>query len=909
QQNVRIESIFCGGLDCLNSFNISKEKLRDISRRLLLEMEKGLRKETHNDATLKMLPAFVKAKPDGTEKGDFLVIQLSGVNFRTLWVSVNASKKELLLKEEAFTLPKKMLHSSGEEFFDYIADCLAIFMDNQNIKHQILSLGFIFSFPCRQTRIDEGILINWTKDFHVSGVEGKDVVQFLQDAIRRRGDYEIGAVAVLNDTVGTMISCGYEDPNCEIGFIVGPGTSACYMEEMRNVELIEGDEGRMCVNVEWGGFGSDGSLNDIRTEFDLELDSLSLAPGTQIFEKMISHMYLGEIVRLILVKLLNENVLFSGKAKPVLVTRWKFESELVSEIESEKSGLDKVKNILKDFVQDPSELDCTNVQQICRAVFNRTTNICAAGLAAILTRIKKNRNLSRLKISIGVGGTVYREHPKFQKILNAAIKLLTPDVEFKFLLSDDGSSKGAALLTAVATRLAAQRYEINKILNPFKLTHEKLTNLKQRIRKEMEMGLKAETHDKSSIAMLPTFVNHLPNGSEQGNFLALEIGDFIRFLLIKISNPDEREADTISQSYNIPTDVLESTGVQLFDHVVECIADFLRKNKIEGTLPLGFTFSFPCKQTKLDEGFLIKWTKGLKITGCEGKNVVLLLREDIDLEIVAFVNDTVGTMMAGAFKDPKCEIGLVVGTGTNACYMEEMRNIEMVLGDEGRMCINTEWGAFGDNGCLEDIVTSYDKQLDNYSQNPGQQTYEKLISSMYLGEITRTILIDLTEKGILFHGKISEQLNTENIFNEVILAQLERDDIGLLQIRSILQNLGLESTCDDSMIVKEVCLTTSKRAANLCGVGIANVVEKIRENRGLEELKITVGVDGTLYKLHPHFSRVVEETVKTLAPKCVVKFTMIENGSCLGAALVAAVIGVNLPLLFPHVRPDGQTTV
>lgn len=43
----------------------------------------------------------------------------------------------------------------------------------------------------------------------------------------------------------------------------------------------------------------------------------------------------------------------------------------------------------------------------------------------------------------------------------------------------------------------------------------------------------------------------------------------------------------------------------------------------------------------------------------------------------------------------------------------------------------------------------------------------------------------------------------------------------------------------------------SQRAAQLCGAGVAAVVEKIRENRGLEELIVSVGVDGTLYKLHP----------------------------------------------------------
>lgn len=33
-------------------------------------------------------------------------------------------------------------------------------------------------------------------------------------------------VAVVNDTVGTMMTCGYEDPHCEVGLIVGKDTDS-----------------------------------------------------------------------------------------------------------------------------------------------------------------------------------------------------------------------------------------------------------------------------------------------------------------------------------------------------------------------------------------------------------------------------------------------------------------------------------------------------------------------------------------------------------------------------------------------------------------------------------------------------------------------------------------------------------
>lgn len=53
--------------------------------------------------------------------------------------------------------------------------------------------------------------------------------------------------------------------------------------------------------------------------------------------------------------------------------------------------------------------------------------------------------------------------------------------------------------------------------------------------------------------------------------------------------------------------------------------------------------------------------------------------------------------------------------------MEEMRNVELVAGDKGRMCVNMEWGAFGDNGCLEAFWTEFDATVDKNSLNPGKQ--------------------------------------------------------------------------------------------------------------------------------------------------------------------------------------------
>lgn len=55
--------------------------------------------------------------------------------------------------------------------------------------------------------------------------------------------------------------------------------------------------------------------------------------------------------------------------------------------------------------------------------------------------------------------------------------------------------------------------------------------------------------------------------------------------------------------------------------------------------------------------------------------------------------------------------------------MEEVHNIDLVAGDAGRMCVNMEWGAFGDSEELDDFCTPFDHMVDDCSSNPGKQRY------------------------------------------------------------------------------------------------------------------------------------------------------------------------------------------
>ncbi|NXY51650.1 HXK3 protein, partial [Ceuthmochares aereus] len=582
--------------------------------------------------------------------------------------------------------------------------------------------------------------------------------------------------------------------------------------------------------------------------------------------------------------------LFIGNDVTVLKTKDALKTQQVLEIINKEDGMIEARRILEALGLQPSEQDCCRVQQICRAVVSRAAALCAAGLAAILSYMCQTQELEMMLVNVAVEGDLYRGYSRFKEILQSVTGMLSPECMATFLPVVDGSGRGAAIVAAMALRLVAKRQEVDEMLAPLRLSRTDLQRVQTLMRQEMEQGLKNNAN--TSLRMLPTYVRNTPDGTERGEFLALDLGGTnFRVLVVRVAE----DIRITSEIYVIPPDIMQGTGEALFDHIIDCIRDFQMKHDLKDqVLLLGFTFSFPCQQLGLNKAVLLSWTKGFNASGCVGRDVVQLLqeaaqRQKFGLKVVAVINDTVGTMMSCAYDDPKCEIGLIVGTGTNACYMEEMRNVRSVEGEQGLMCINMEWGAFGDNGCLDNIFTEFDLKVDKTTINVGRQRFEKLISGMYLGEIVRHILLAMVDKQLLFCGKPCPQLQTRDIFKTEFLSTIEIDGLALKQVQRILQNLELQPSFEDSALVREVCKTVSLRAAQLCGAGMAAVVEKMRDNRGLDHMAVTVGADGTLYKRHPHFSQRLQETVEDLAPKCTVRFLQSEDGSGKGAALVAAV--------------------
>lgn len=427
--------------------HVMEQKIRD-------SIKQGLTKEGHKTSSVKCFPTYVRELPNGKENGKFLSLDLGGTNFRVIFMELT-DEKEFMMDSKIYAIPHAIMVGPGNGLFDHIAECLANFVVDRKIQDEVLPLGFTFSFPLQQEGLAKGRLVKWTKGFNCEGVEGEDVVVLLQQAIERRGDVKIEVCAILNDTTGCLMSCAWRDNRCRIGLILGTGTNACYLEDIKNIETINKDDfpgqEHMVINTEWGAFGDNEELDFLKTKWDIAVDEMSVNPGKQTFEKMISGMYMGELIRQVLVDLMKDDLIFVGVDRERLLERGSFFTRYASEIESDPVGeYDRTRQALEELGIDPDDVsddDCSALRYVCEAVSRRASMMASAGITALL------KKMDYRDVVIAIDGSLFRFHPHFKNVMQSRIsQMMGINYKFDLLLSEDGSGRGAALVAAVLKR-------------------------------------------------------------------------------------------------------------------------------------------------------------------------------------------------------------------------------------------------------------------------------------------------------------------------------------------------------------------------------------------------------------------------------------------------------------------------
>lgn len=392
----------------------------------------------------------------------------------------------------------------ASELFGFMAKQIELFLKTHHEDHfethkskpgavPYFDLGFTFSFPTHQVGINKGTLIRWTKGFAIQEAVGKDVCALLEKEINAL-NLPVNVSALVNDTVGTLMARSYTSPGKEstlIGAIFGTGTNGAYVEQLSRVKKMkelneqeggagyDASTGLMVINTEWGSF--DNGLNVLpNTPYDQALDKESNNPGIQMFEKRVSGMFLGEVLRRAMLALHNhksskiaflkdktsgDNDMSSTTTidpDSALFKQWGIDTSFLSIVEEDQSDhLRITKQILeKDLmVSAAATEDAIAIKMLVHAIGKRAARLAAVALGAVIIETKE---LERSGLAdIGIDGSLAEYYPGFEDYIREAFREIEGigeegEKKIRIGLAKDGSGLGAALIALEAHR-AAQR--------------------------------------------------------------------------------------------------------------------------------------------------------------------------------------------------------------------------------------------------------------------------------------------------------------------------------------------------------------------------------------------------------------------------------------------------------------------
>ncbi|KAI5309655.1 glucokinase [Ascosphaera atra] len=458
---------------------------------------------------------------------------------------------------------------------------------------------------------------------------------------------------------------------------------------------------------------------------------------------------------------------------------------------------------------------------------------------------------------------------------------------------------------------------------------------KEEIRRGVEEFLdemaEGNSREGATMSQIPSYITAVPNGDETGLYLAVDLGG-TNFRVCSVYLLGDGKYTMRQSKAKVPHELMEAEDYKdLFNFMAEHIENFIREHLAEHwsshlekkrvnkqqyvdeeLFDMGFTFSFPVAQHAINKGRLIRWSKGFTVKSAIGKDVCEMLQEALDarhlpVRVVALVNDTVGTLMARAYTsgpDKKTLLGAIFGTGTNGAYVEKMSKIPKLkdakaLNHNGHMLINCEWGSF-DNPLKVLPNTKWDIALNAESVNPTFHKFEKHVSGMYLGELLRRVMLEMSqsEKDPLFgqatipkDSVLYQYCAIDTSFLSIVVADDSRDlNIVANHLKT---TLGIDKvTSEDCQAVQILAHAIGLRSARLAAVAISSVV--IWSGRLEEDGAVDVGVDGSLVEFYPYYQRMIRETMHEIPQigedgEKRITIGIAKDGSGVGAALGALV--------------------
>ncbi|MDR0824774.1 MAG: hexokinase [Prevotella sp.] len=272
-----------------NLFHLKTKQLKEIAQSLQVKIENGLNEE---NTEIQCIPTYINPKTSGI-KGKATVMDLGGTNYRVALVDFangkiaihpeNGWKKDLSIMKTPGYAEKDLLKDQGDPI-------------GAMKREDEMPIGYCFSYPAESMLNGDAKLLRWTKGVDIKGMVGKPVGQPLVDYLNVHNEVKFSGIKVINDTVASLFA-GLTDTSYDayIGLIVGTGTNMATFINADKIKKLNPEyksKGLIPVNLESGNFNP-----PHLTTIDDKVDACSDTRGAQRFEKAVSGMYLGEILK------------------------------------------------------------------------------------------------------------------------------------------------------------------------------------------------------------------------------------------------------------------------------------------------------------------------------------------------------------------------------------------------------------------------------------------------------------------------------------------------------------------------------------------------------------------------------------------------------------------------------------
>ena len=395
-----------------NIFKLDNEQLKGIAHAFREKVEEGLNK---NNAEIQCIPTFILPKATDV-KGKALVLDLGGTNYRVAIVDFS-TEKPIIYPNNGWKKDMSIMKSPGytrEELFKELADLIV-----EIKREEEMPIGYCFSYPTESIPGGDARLLRWTKGVDIREMVGQFVGKPLLDYLNEKNKIRFTGVKVLNDTIASLFA-GLTDKSYDayIGLIVGTGTNMATFIPSDKITKLDPEchvQGLIPVNLESGNF-----YPAFLTAVDDTVDATSDSLGKQRFEKAVSGMYLGDILK---------------AAFPLEEFEEKFDARKLTAIMN-------YPDIHKDIYV-----------QVAHWIYNRSAQLVAASLAGLIALLKSyNRDIHRVCL-IAEGSLFWSESRKdknynilvMEKLQELLRELELEDVEVHINSMDNANLIGTGI--------------------------------------------------------------------------------------------------------------------------------------------------------------------------------------------------------------------------------------------------------------------------------------------------------------------------------------------------------------------------------------------------------------------------------------------------------------------------------